>query len=116
MLKKTKRRYLALNIDLEGNLGPRQFMDTVWNAVTKLYGEHGASQSGLTMIEFEAKNNFAVLRVANATSPMIRAALASITRIVDKPAAVHVLVTSGTLKALRSKTENMLSADDSGTV
>ncbi len=104
MLKKTKRRYLALNIDSEGNFEPRQFMDTVWNAISKLYGEHGASQSGLTMIEFEAKNNFAVLRVTNTASPMIRAALASITRIADRPAAVHVLFTSGTLKALRNKT------------
>lgn len=104
MLKKTKRRYLAVNIEFEGNLEPKQLMDTVWNAITKLYGEYGASQSGLTMIEFEASKKFAVLRVTNAATSIVRAALTSITKIAEKPAAVHVLVTSGTLKALREKT------------
>ena len=104
MLKKTKRRYLAVSIEFEGNLEPKPFMDTVWGAITKLYGEYGASQSGLTMIEFEANKEFAVLRVTNAATDIVRAALASVTRIIDKPAAVHVLATSGTLKALREKT------------
>jgi len=44
LLKKTKRRYLAVNIEFEGNLEPKPFMDTVWNTITKLYGEYGASQ------------------------------------------------------------------------
>jgi RNase P/RNase MRP subunit POP5 len=105
LLKKTKRRYVAVSIDSETNVEPRQFTDAVWTAITKLYGEHGASESGLTVIEYEVDKKFAVLRVNNAAATMIRAALASITRVADKPAAVHVQVTSGTLKALREKSK-----------
>lgn len=78
-------------------------MDAVWNAVLKLYGEYGASRSGLTLIDYDSEKRLAVIRTMHTTVEMVRAALASITKIHDKPAAIHVLTVSGTIRALYKK-------------
>lgn len=78
----------------------REFMDAVWNAVLKFYGEYGASRTGLTLIDYNMKKRFAVIRTVHTTVDMIRTALASITKIGNKPAAINVLTVSGTIKAL----------------
>jgi RNase P/RNase MRP subunit POP5 len=46
-----------------------------------------------------------VIRVSLVAIDMVRAALASVTRIGNKPIAVHVLSVSGTIKALYEKTK-----------
>lgn len=103
MLKKVRRRYLALKIESTENFNPRELINAVWNAVITLYGEHGASKTNLTLIDYDSDEKLAVIRVAHTTVEMIRAALASITRIEDKSVAIHVLMVSGTIKALYKK-------------
>jgi len=102
-LKRTKRRYVALQLDSDMAPAPKEFMDAIWGAVTKLYGEHGASLTGLTLIDYAAEDKTAVIRSALEAMGIVRAALASITSIASKEAAVHVLAISGTLKSLRKK-------------
>ena len=80
----------------------REFIDAVWAAVTKLYGEVGASLTGFALIEFNVERKVAVLRVSLAALNMARASLATITNVAGKEASVHVLAVSGTLKALYS--------------
>ena len=99
-MKRVKRRYLALQLECEGMPDEREFIDAVWAAVTKLYGEVGASLTGLALIDFDVERNVAVLRVSLAALNILRASLATITSIGGKEAAVHVLGVSGTLKAL----------------
>jgi ribonuclease P/MRP protein subunit POP5 len=101
--KGVRRRYLALKIDSEETLSSREFMNAVWSNVLKLYGEYGASQTGLVLIDYDEEKSFAVVRCAHKTVETVRTAVASITKIGDKPIAVHVLKVSGTLKALYSK-------------
>ena len=103
MLKKVRRRYLALKIDSEETFGSRDFIGAVWDAVSRLYGEYGASQTGLALIDYDAEKKFAIIRTVHTTVDKVRAALASITRIGDKPVAIHVLKISGTIKALHKK-------------
>jgi RNase P/RNase MRP subunit POP5 len=103
-LKKTRRRYLALHVDSAESFSSSELMNAVWNAVMKIYGEYGASQAGLSLISYEPEEKFAVVRVGHKAVEMVRASLASITSIASKPAAVHVLRVSGTIKALRKKT------------
>jgi len=102
-LKRAKRRYLALQIDSEGAPTPKEFMDAVWGAVTKLYGEYGASLTGLTLIEYSVEKKTAVIRTALATVNTVRTSLASITSVANREAAVHVIAVSGTIKALYEK-------------
>ncbi len=96
---------MALAVDSDGVFDSREFMDAVWGAVGKLYGEYGASKSGLTMIDYDAEQGFAVIRVSLMAVDMVRAALASMTKIGNKPVVVHVVSVSGTIKALYQKTK-----------
>jgi RNase P/RNase MRP subunit POP5 len=101
-LKRIKRRYLALQLECETLPSEREFIDVVWTAITKLYGEVGASTTGLCLINFDTKRKIAVIRISLSTLSMAKASVAAITRILGKDAAVHVLAVSGTIKALYS--------------
>jgi len=103
LLKKTRARYLALTIDSDEMFGSREFTGAVWDAVLRLYGECGASRTGLALIDYDVEKKLAILRTVHTAVDMVRAALASLTKIRDKPVAVHVLAVSGTLKALSEK-------------
>jgi RNase P/RNase MRP subunit POP5 len=105
-LKRLKRRYLALKFDSDFTPSDREVIDTFWNAVTKLYGEVGASMANLVLIDYDAEQKRAILRCNLSTISEVRTALATVIRINDKAAAVHVLAVSGTIKALRGKLEN----------
>ena len=80
----------------------REFIDAIWASVTRLYGEVGASQTGLCLINFDAERKAAVIRVSLASLNMVRASLSALTSVGGKEAALQVLVVSGTLKALCS--------------
>jgi RNase P/RNase MRP subunit POP5 len=103
-LKRVKRRYLALQVDSDGAPSRKEFMDAVWSAVAKLYGEHGASQTSLALIDYDTEKKTAVIRTSLATLDLVRASLASITSLASGEATVHVLAVSGTIKALYKKT------------
>jgi len=102
-LKSVRRRYLALEIDTDELFDSREFMDAVWSAVLRLYGEYGASRAGLSLIDYDMEKRFAVIRTVHTTVDMVRTALASITRIGSKPVAVHVVRVSGTIRSLYKK-------------
>jgi ribonuclease P/MRP protein subunit POP5 len=99
-----KRRYLAVKVESEQPIREKELLDAVWNALTQLFGEHGASQAELVLIRDSGQRGYFVLRCSRKALPMVRASLASITEIGKKPATIHVLRVSGTLKALRKKT------------
>jgi RNase P/RNase MRP subunit POP5 len=103
MLKRFKRRYLALKIDSEFDVSDRELIDSIWGAVTRLYGEVGASLSNLVLIDHNCEQKLAILRCNLAVVNETRTAVATIISILEKPAAVHVLAISGTIKALREK-------------
>ena len=102
-MKRVKRRYLALEIDANETLSSKELIDAIWTAVTKLYGEYGASLTNLTLIDYNAEKKVAVIRTSRATVDMVRTALASITTIANKQVALHVPMVSGTIKALYKK-------------
>ena len=104
-MKRIKRRYLALQVDSDGAPTPREFIGAVWSAITKLYGEYGASLTSLKLIDYNVEKKTAVIRAALTTVRMVRTALASITSIEDREATVHVRAVSGTIKSLREKSE-----------
>jgi len=101
-LKRVKRRYLALQLECEVMPSEREFMDAIWASVTKLYGEVGASLTGLSLINFDGERKIFVVRSSLASLPLVRASLAMVTGVAGKCASLHVLAVSGTLKALYS--------------
>jgi len=103
VFKGVRRRYLALKVVSEQPVNGRDVMDAVWNAILKLFGEYGASQANLILIEYNQQKSSAILRCSHTTVEMVRASIASVTEINGKPAVTHVLGVSGTLRALRKK-------------
>jgi ribonuclease P/MRP protein subunit POP5 len=101
-MKRTKRRYLALQLECEGVPTERELMDAVWASVARLYGEVGASLTGLALISFDAERKIFVVRCSLVSLSSVRASLAALTRVAERGASVHVLAVSGTLKALFS--------------
>jgi RNase P/RNase MRP subunit POP5 len=98
-----KHRYLGVEIDSEDAVSSGDFIDAVWKAVLKLYGEYGASRTGLSLIDFNSERKLGIIRTSERAVEMVRAALASVVKIGDKPAAIHVLTVSGTIRAVRKK-------------
>ena len=102
-MKRIKRRYLALQIDTDKEPSRRELVDTIWGAIVKLYGEYGASQTSLTLINYDAEAKIAVIRTSLEALNLVRTSLASITSLIGDEAALHVVAVSGTIKALLTK-------------
>ena len=94
---------MAVEIDAEAPISSQEFMNMVWDVVTKLYGEYGASKTGLTLIDYNGEKQFAIIRCMLAAVDMVRASLALITKAGNKPLALHVTLVSGTIKSLHKK-------------
>lgn len=99
-MKRVKRRYLAVQVDTENLPSEREFMDAAWACVTKLYGEVGASKTGLALINYNVEHRIFIVRTSLEFLPEVRASLASVTCVAGRVASVNVLAVSGTLKAL----------------
>ena len=106
MLKRLKRRYLAVKIDSAEKFSQKEFMDVVWGSLSRLYGEYGASRSGLAPIHYDEEEGLAVLRALHDEVRKVRAALAVVTKMNGKPVVLHVEAVSGTIRALRNKTQH----------
>lgn len=102
-MKRIKRRYLALQIDTDKEPSRRELVDVIWGAIIKLYGEHGASQTNLTLINYDLETQIAVIRTSLEALNLVRTSLSSITSIAGDEAALHVVAVSGTIKALLTK-------------
>jgi len=98
-----RKRYLAFKIVSDQAVNKRDVADAVWNAVLQLFGEYGASQTSLALIEYDQEKCWGIIRCLHRAVEMVRASIASVTEINEKPVAIHVLRVSGTLKALKRK-------------
>jgi len=104
VIKREKRRYLALEVAGEQPVDERAVLDAVQASVSRLFGEYGASKTNLKLITYVPEKRQVVIRCSHTMLEKVRAAIVSITEINGKPVAVHVVGVSGTLKALSKKT------------
>lgn len=102
-----RRRYLALKVEGEKTVEEKELIQTIWKTILQLFGEHGASQARLALIEYNKQKNLAILHCSHMALPMVRAVIASVTKINGKSASLHVVGVSGTLKALRRQTQQV---------
>jgi len=101
--KRMRKRYLALKVVSEHFVNERDVVDAVWSAVLKLFGEYGASQANLSLMDADLQRNYVVVRCFHTALERVRASIASITEINGKPAVIHVTGVSGTLRTLHKK-------------
>ena len=104
MIKREKRRYLALEVVSEQPLYEQAVLDAIQASVHRLFGEYGASQANLKMIKYLPEKRQVVIRCSHTMLERVRAAIASTIEVDGKTAAIHVVGVSGTLKSLSKKT------------
>lgn len=73
------------------------------SAITRLYGEVGASRTSLRIMDMSADDNFAIVRCSHKTVDMVRAAASIIKELNERPFVLYSVGTSGTIKSLREK-------------
>ena len=97
---------MLLRVESEASPAGKDLSEAVWTAVTKLYGEVGASQAGLSLVDYDEERKTGVLRVSLGSLQQVRASIATITFLSGKDAAVNVSTMSGTLRTIRKKIES----------
>jgi len=103
-----RRRYIAVKIDGEKTYEKRDFYNAVWTSILRLFGEYGASQTELALIEYDLNRKQAILRCSHKALNLVKTSIATITEIRNEKATVHILLVSGTLKSLRRKTQRTI--------
>ena len=98
-----RRRYIAVKIDSNQTPKKEEVYGAIWNSILRLFGEYGASQTDLRLIDYDSENRQAVLRCSHEALPLVKASIPCVTRIGGRTATIHVQIISGTLKALRRK-------------
>ncbi len=98
-----RRRYLALKAEGGQSFGDRDLMDAIWGSVYRLFGEFGASQTGLSWMDWDREREVLVVKCSHKALDMVRAAVAAVTEINEERAVIRVVAVSGTIKALRKK-------------
>ena len=104
MLKREKRRYLALKTVSEQPLDELAVLDAVQASVHRLFGEYGASKANIKLIKGIPEKCQVVIRCSHTMLERVTAAIASTVEVDGKTVAIHVVGVSGTLKALSKKT------------
>ena len=88
--------------------------DAVWTSLVRLFGEYGASQAELYLIEYDADKAQAIFRCSHKALEMVKASIVATTEVANEKAAFHMIRVSGTLRSLRTKIPNKqkLSCDE----
>lgn len=102
-MKRVKRRYLALQLDMDDMPSEKELMDAIWGSVVRFYGEVGASLTSMALINFDVSYKIVIIRTSLETLDYVRSSIAGITSVAGKVASVHILAVSGTIKALIEK-------------
>jgi RNase P/RNase MRP subunit POP5 len=104
VIKRDKRRYLALEIVNMQPLNDREVVTAIQATFFRLFGEYGSSIANIKLIKSIPEKKQVVIRCSNSMLEKVRAAIVSILEVQGKPIAIHVAGVSGTLKALEKKT------------
>lgn len=98
-----RNRYMVLEVMADDKFVKDDIVRTIWNSSVRLLGESGFSKTGLWLVEWDEGKQKGILRASHKTVPQVRASLALIKEICNKPALLHVLGVSGTIKGAKAK-------------
>lgn len=99
-----RRRYLLFEVLSERALEKWELLREIWDSLYTLYGDLGASESKVWLIEYHtldgATGGRGILRCAHQHVEDVRASLACIHAVNNVRVGIRVIRTSGTLKGL----------------
>ncbi|MHC1635303.1 MAG: Rpp14/Pop5 family protein [Candidatus Methanospirareceae archaeon] len=94
-----RKRYIVFEVVSEGSVEKRELLREIWNSIYSLYGERGASESKLWLVEFD--NNIGILCCSHKKVEEVRAALACISMVNGMRVGIRVVRVSGTIKSAK---------------
>jgi RNase P/RNase MRP subunit POP5 len=103
-VRSVRRRYLWIHIETEAVIDAESLNKEIDAKIHYLYGVKGAVEMNYRLIDFFQDGSYAILRCNHNRLNEMRAALAHISAISEKPTRIDVLRVSGTIKALRKHT------------
>lgn len=97
-----RQRYLLFEIlsEKKTKLTQKEFEGMIWQNFNSLFGAVGSSQLGFYVTYFNEEKQFGIVRCSHKYLTAMRAVLAIMNRIEEKPVIFHVMKVSGTLKNL----------------
>ena len=98
----TGRRYLAISLDSEDAYSEQEVSDALYQAVRELFGEYGVSSIRPRLIDYDDEKGEGIVRCDRSSTMEMRAALALVTAISNRDAAVRVMAASGTIRSLKA--------------
>ena len=96
-----RNRYMTFRILCDAKPDRKAVVNAIWNSLLRLYGESGASETSLWVMDWADDKSKGIVKVNHKSVEKIRSALALVREVDGRPAAFHVLKTSGTLKSAR---------------
>ncbi len=97
-----RKRYLLFEVLGEQEVNKKELLKEIWDSMYSLYGDVGASESKLWLIEYhkreETTGGVGILRCAHDKVDEVRASLACIHSVNGARVSIRVLRTSGTIK------------------
>jgi RNase P/RNase MRP subunit POP5 len=102
MTFRRRYRYAGFRVLSPNHLGEKEVREVIQRSIVELLGAHGLSRIEPRIIEYDAERSVGIIRCKHLYLLLLRASLASIATIGEKPAAFLVLKVSGSLRALRS--------------
>ena len=105
LIKREKRRYFALKVECVNPPNEQKVLAAIKASILTLFGEYGASQAKITLIDYLPDKYQLIIRCSHSMLQQVRTAITSIIELNGENVAIHVLDTSGTLKALSRKTK-----------
>jgi len=107
MVRTDRRRYLLFQTYSEGGRFRRgELYRAIQNSLTQLFGAYGLSQANLSLLEYDEEKGVGILRCSHRQIDAVKAALVYLQELEGKPATFRTIRTSGTLKSLKSHSEN----------
>jgi len=96
-----RHRYALFKVLSSSWLGEKDVREAIQRGVLELFGIYGLSTIEPKVVEYNEEQCRGIVRCNHHRLPLLRASLASIATLDDKPVSFLVVKVSGTLKALR---------------
>jgi RNase P/RNase MRP subunit POP5 len=101
-VRSARRRYLWTHIESEQKLNDNTLNRLIEAKIHFLYGVNGAVEMNYKLIEYLPDDHDAIIRCNHNRLNEMRATLASINMVDEKPCRIDVKIVSGTIKSLKN--------------
>lgn len=97
-----RNRYMTFTVTGDIQPNRKQIVDGIWASLLKMYGEVGASQTSMWVMDWEQTKNSGILKVNHKSVEMLRASMTLLKELNGKKIKTDVSRVCGTLKKARN--------------